>query len=240
MLVTGATGGMGEAISLALANAGARVIVGYNSSLEKAQLLCQRLHGEGHVVKKTPVLESGALSQLAVEIAGELGRLDILVNNAGTTRYVAHEDLDGLDDALIDQIFNTNWRGAFACVRAFRSLLAAQGDGLVINISSIAALTAYGSNVAYCASKAAMNNMTLSLARALAPAIRVIAVSPGLVDTEFVRGLDPSWRDQQVDNTPLKRLASPSEVANAVLAAAQTLTFSTGCIIPVDGGRPLV
>lgn len=239
-LITGATGGMGEAIAFALAQAGARVIVGYNSSREKAEALRDRLPGVGHAVKRVPVLDSGALNGLAEEIAKELGRLDILVNNAGTTRYVAHGDLDSLDDELIDQIFSTNWRGAFACVRAFRSLLAARGDGLVVNISSIAGVTANGSNVAYCASKAAMNNMTLSLARALAPAIRVVAVSPGLVDTEFVRGLDQGWRDQQVEKTPLKRLAATSEVANAVVALATTLTFSTGCILPVDGGRPLV
>ena len=167
------------------------------------------------------------------------GRCDILVNCAGTTRFVPHGALDALDDALFDQILATNVRGAFAAVRAFGPLLAAEARGLVVNISSIAAVTAVGSNVAYCASKAALDNMTKSLARALAPAVRVLSVSPGLADTEFVKSMDRTWRDEQAARTPLKRLALPSEVAAAVVAVATTLRFTTGAVIPVDGGRPL-
>lgn len=96
-----------------------------------------------------------------------------------------------------------------------------------------------GSNVIYCASKAAVDNMTKSLARALAPAIRVLSVSPGLADTEFVKSMDRTWRDEQANRTPLKRLARPEEVAAAVVFAAAYLTFTTGAVIPVDGGRPL-
>ena len=171
------------------------------------------------------------------------GRCDILVNCAGTTRFVPHADLAGLDDALIDQILATNVRGPIAAVRAFQGLLAAPRDdgrtGLVVNISSIAAVTAMGSNVAYCASKAALDNMTRSLGRALAPAVRVLSVSPGLSDTDFVKSLDVTWRNEQAERTPLKRLALPQEVGRAVLAAATHLTFSTGTVIAVDGGRPL-
>ena len=93
-----------------------------------------------------------------------------------------------------------------------------------------------GSNIIYCASKAALDNMTQSLARALAPAVRVIAVSPGLVDTEFVKSLDPHWRNEQAARTPLARLARPSEVAAAVLSAVRDLTFTTGCVL-ADHGR---
>ncbi len=96
-----------------------------------------------------------------------------------------------------------------------------------------------GSNIMYCASKAAVDNMTRSLARALAPAVRVISVSPGLVDTEFVKSLDPAWREEQAARTPLGRLAAPAEVAAAVVAAVRDLTFTTGCVLAVDGGRPL-
>ncbi|MNR52112.1 3-oxoacyl-[acyl-carrier-protein] reductase FabG [compost metagenome] len=96
-----------------------------------------------------------------------------------------------------------------------------------------------GSNVAYCASQAALDNMTKSLARALAPAIRVVSVSPGLADTDFVKQMDRSWRDEQAGRTPLRRLAEPQEVADAVVALASHLTFTTGAVIPVDGGRPL-
>jgi len=144
-----------------------------------------------------------------------------------------------LDDALIDEILATNVRGAFATVRALYPLMRRGGDALVVNISSIAAVTAMGSNVMYCASKAALDNMTKSLARALAPEIRVVSVSPGLVDTEFVRKMSQAWRDEQAARTPLKRLATPQEIARAVAAMATSLTFATGVIIPIDGGRPL-
>jgi len=163
----------------------------------------------------------------------------VLVNCAGITRYVPHNDLDALDDRLIDDIFRVNWRGPFAAVRAFRKLLGASGDGLVINISSIAGVTAMGSNVAYCASKAALDSMTKSLARALAPEIRVVSVSPGLVDTDFVKNLDKKWRDEQAARTPLKRLATADEIGAAALAVVAHLNYSTGCIIAIDGGRPL-
>jgi len=179
---------------------------------------------------------------LAQAIEERYRRCDVLVNCAGTTRFVAHADLDALDDALIDDILATNVRGSFAAVRAFLPLLrrsSRPGGGVVINISSIAARTAMGSNIMYCASKAALDSMTQSLARALAPDVRVISVSPGLVDTEFVKSLDPAWRDQQAARTPLGRLVAPEEVAAAVIAAVRDLTFTTGCVLSVDGGRPL-
>jgi len=238
-LVTGAAGGIGSAIAQALAEAGAKVIVGYNRSREKALTLCESLSGEGHAVKATPVLDSNKLTEVAKEIREEMGRLDILVNNAGMTRVVPHNDLDGLDDETIDAIFATNVRGAFACVRAFRSLLEDADNGLVVNISSIAGTTAVGSNVAYCASKAAMNSMTMSLARALAPKIRVVSVAPGWVLGEYAKKADAAYLQEQVERTPLGRIAEAGDVADAVLALATTLTFNTGCIIPVDGGRPV-
>ena len=157
----------------------------------------------------------------------------------GNARPVGHGDLEALDDELIDAIFRVNWRGAFACVRALKDLLAAGDGGLVVNISSIAAVTGIGSNVAYCASKAALNAMTLSLARALAPAIRVVSVSPGWVEGEYASRMDPAILEAQRQKTPLGRLAQAEDVAEAVLAVATSLRFSTGCIIPVDGGRPL-
>ena len=181
-------------------------------------------------------------ARLAVDIESRYGRCDVLVNCAGTTRFVAHDDLDGLDDALIDDVLATNVRGPFAMVRALaRQLKRSElpGGGVVVNISSIAAQTAMGSNVIYCASKAALDNLTKSLARALSPAIRVVSVSPGLVDTEFVKSMDPAWRDEQAQRTPLGRLAQPEEIALAVLAAVRELRFTTGCVLPVDGGRPL-
>src|SRR5579864_1511826 len=241
-VVTGGAGGIGKSICGALAREGLRVVVGYNRSAAGAQELVESLPGEGHAALSAPVTDSAALASLASMVGARYGRCDVLVNCAGTTRFVPHGDLEGLDDNLIDLILATNVRGVFAAVRALRPLLERSthpGGAVVVNISSIAAVTAMGSNVMYCASKAAVDNMTKSLARALAPRIRVVSVSPGLVNNDFVRSMDKRWLDEQVGRTPLKRLAAPEEVASAVIAAIKFLTFTTGSIIPVDGGRPL-
>jgi 3-oxoacyl-[acyl-carrier protein] reductase len=238
-VIIGGSGAIGSAICRHFASAGATCVVTYNNGAQAAKALVANLSGSGHWAAHIPVDDSTALNSLSTEVRSKHGRADVLVNCAGITRYVPHNDLDALDDKLIDDIFRVNWRGPFAAIRAFRPLLAAGGNGLVLNISSIAGVTAMGSNVAYCASKAALDSMTKSLARALAPAIRLISISPGLVDTDFVKGLDKKWRDEQAERTPLKRLATADEIGSAALAVVAHLNYSTGCIIAIDGGRPL-
>ena len=241
-VVTGGAGGIGTSICGALARDGMQVVVGYNRSADGARELVESLPGEGHAALSAPVTDSVALASMASTVNARYGRCDVLVNCAGTTRFVPHGDLEGLDDNLIDTILATNVRGVFAAVRALRPLLdrsTQPGGAVIVNISSLAAITAMGSNVMYCASKAAVDNMTKSLARALAPKIRVISVSPGLVETDFIKSMDQRWRDEQLERTPLKRLASPNEVAAAVVTAVKNLTFTTGAIIAIDGGRPL-
>ncbi len=238
-LVTGGSGGIGSAICRRLAAEGAQLVLTYRDGEERAQTVARTLDGEGHMVAQVAVDDSGALAGLASSVTARYGRLDLLVNNAGITRPVPHDDLDGLSDELIDQIFRVNWRGAFATVRAFRPLLQAGQGGTIINISSIAGQTGEGSNVAYCASKAALDSMTRSLARALAPQIRVVSVSPGWVLGEYASRMDPALLEGQRQRTPLKRLAEPEVVAEAVLAAVTLLSHTTGAILPVDGGRPL-
>jgi len=242
VVVTGGAGGLGTAICHALAGAGMRLVVVYRHSAAAAHALATTLPGGGHRALAASVTDSASLATLAANITGQGDHTDILVNCAGTTRFVPHADLDALDDALIDDILTTNIRGAIAAARALLPQLrnsSMPGGGVIINISSIAARTGMGSNIAYCASKAALDNLTLSLARALAPKVRVLSVAPGLVDTDFVRALDINWRSRQESSTPLGRLATPDEIGRAVLSCICDLTFSTGCIIPVDGGRPL-
>ena len=238
-LVTGGGGGIGSAISRRLAAAGARVVITYNSDRQKAEAVAASLDGQGHLVVAAPVDDSAAQAALSELIGERFGRLDILVNNAGVTRGVPHDDLDALDDELIDQIFRVNWRGAFATIRALKPHLMASDSAVVINISSIAGRTGVGSNVAYCASKAAMDSMTRSLARALAPKIRVLSVSPGWVHGELAKRMPPALIAEQEARTPLGRIAEAEDVAEAVFAVVANLRFSTGDIIPVDGGRPL-
>ncbi len=235
-VVTGGAGGIGTGICRCLAEAGGRVVLTGSRSETELQAAADALPGDGHMGAKVSVDDSAGLKKLAKKIEHEYGRLHLLVNNAGTTRQVPHHDLDGLDDELIDRIFRVNLRGPFACVRAFRPLLGAGEDGVVVNISSEAGATGQGSNVAYAASKAGLNAMTISLARALAPKIRVVAVAPGFVDTGFV-SRDPSFTGPAYAKAILKKPLLPEDIGKAVLAVTTTLDQTTGCVIPVDGGR---
>jgi 3-oxoacyl-[acyl-carrier protein] reductase len=238
-LVTGGSGGIGSAVCHRLAAAGAHVVV-IDIQKEKALELVESLPGENHMAVEVSITDSDALKLLAEKLADHYGNADLLVNNAGVTTPVAHDDLDGLTDEWIDRIFQINWRGSFACVRAFKELLQVGEGGTIVNISSIAGTTGIGSNVAYCASKAAIDSMTRSLGRALAPKIRVVSVAPGWVLGEYAKRFDPAYLQQQVDLTPVGRLATPEDVAETIWAIATTLTLMTGNIVPVDGGRPLL
>ena len=216
------------------------MVLTYRQSKEQTEAVASALAGDDHMVIHAPVDDGPALDRLAKAIEDRYGKLDILVNNAGITRQVDHDNLDDLDDELIDSIFRTNWRGAFACIRALKSLLSAGDGGTVINISSIAGRTGIGSNVAYCASKAAMDSMTRSLGRALAPAIRVVSVAPGWTEGPMARRMDPAMIQAQRERIPMGRLGRPEDTAKAVLAAAALLTYTSGSIIPVDGARPFI
>ena len=238
-MVTGATGGIGSAIARKLAADGFAVVAGYHTAAQRAEKLVADLPGSGHRTARISVLEPASLAELAGALRAGVGGLDVLVNCAGITRAVPHHDLDGLDDGLIDEIFAVNWRGPFAAVRALRPLLEAAETGVVVNISSVAGITGQGSNVAYCASKAALDSMTRSLGRALAPSIRVVSVSPGWVAGEYAERMPPEVLDAQRQATPLRRLGTAADVAAAVSAVVGDLPFTTGSIVAVDGGRPL-
>jgi len=238
-LVTGASRGIGAATAVLFAEAGARVIVTHRDSAEDAEAVVASMPGDGHRVIQASAADTAAIEAAAKSVAETEGRLDVLVNNAARTKVIPHADMDALTDDLFDAILQTNVRGTFATIRAFRHLLAEGDGGLVVNISSLAAIMGGGSNVAYCASKAAMNNMTVSLARALAPKIRVLSVSPGLVETQFTSQWDPNVKARYLERSPLGRLPTPEDIGRAVLAAATLLPMTTGAIIPVDGGRPL-
>lgn len=238
-VVTGGSGAIGRAISQHLSGAGLLVVVGYRTAKADAQEVVSSLIGDGHIAWPVSVTERDSLVSLSEMVSQDLGRLDVLVNCAGVTRPVPHDDLESLDDDLFDHILKVNVRGAFAAIRVMRPLLDQAGGGVVVNISSVSAVTGMGSNVAYCASKAALDSMTRSLGRALAPSIRVVSVSPGFVEGPFTRDLPAAFLDAQRGQTPLGRLAKGEDVARAVLAVVDGLTFSTGCVVSVDGGRPL-
>jgi 3-oxoacyl-[acyl-carrier protein] reductase len=241
-LVVGGAGGIGAATSRMLADAGAQVAITHLDRPELASAaadLIGTLSGSGHSAFPADVANTPSLVELRDAIQQRYGRLDILINAAGFTKPVPHTDLDALDDELIDRMFAVNWRGQFATIRTFAPLLKASGDGLVVSISSIAAFTGVGSSIAYCAAKAGIDVMTKALARALAPEIRVLVVAPGVVDTGFVPGRNVDFNDKVAASTPLKRIATPDDIAAAIVACATHLGFSTGTTIVVDGGRAL-
>ncbi len=242
VLVVGGAGSIGAVSARRFAELGARVAISHRDVPEEAASaakVVQSLPGEGHAALVADVSRTDTLKALRDEIEWRFARLDVLVNAAGFTKPVPHADLDALDDDLIDKMFAVNWRGQFATIRTFAPLLKASGDGLIVSISSIAGTNGIGSSIAYCAAKAGIDVMTKSLARVLAPQVRVLAVAPGVVDTGFVPGRGADFNEKTSAKTPLKRVATADDVAAAIVSCATHLTFSTGTTIVVDGGRSL-
>jgi 3-oxoacyl-[acyl-carrier protein] reductase len=242
VLIVGGAGGIGAATARMFAAQGAKVIITHRPGADKAAsaaALVKDFAGDGHAALPADVADTATLIALRDDITSRYGRLDVLVNTAGFTKAIPHGDLDALDDEFIDKMFQVNWRGQFAAIRTFAPLLKASGAGLIVSVSSISGVSGSGSSVVYCATKAGIDVMTKSLARALAPQIRVLAVSPGAVDTDFVPGRGAEFREKAAATTPLKRVAYVDDVAAAIVACASHLGFSTGNIIVVDGGRGL-
>jgi 3-oxoacyl-[acyl-carrier protein] reductase len=238
-VVTGGSSGIGDASARLFAASGAQVVVGYNKGLDRANALIAELPGGGHRPMRLPLEDTAQIREAAAAVADAYGRADILVNSAGFTRMVPHHDLEALDDDLIDAVLTANVRGPFATIRAFAPLLRRTGDAVIVNISSGAGEHGTGSSIIYGASKAALNTMSLALARVLAPEIRVVVVSPGLVHTGFVPGRTEEMMAKAAAATPLKRAIEAHDVALAVLASVTHLTHTTGSIITVDAGRHL-
>jgi 3-oxoacyl-[acyl-carrier protein] reductase len=238
-VVTGGSNGIGAATIRRLAAKGATCVVGYNEGLDRARALIAELPGSGHLALRTPMEDSAALRAAAAEVQARLGRCDVLVNSAATTRAVPHADLEALDDALIDRVLVANVRGPFATIRAFAPMLKASGDGVIINLSSLAAMTGTGSSIIYGASKAALDTMGMALARVLGPEVRVLSISPSAVLTDFVPGRSREAVERLAASSPLQRLTEADDVALAILGAITHFRLTTGSAILVDGGKHL-
>lgn len=239
VLVTGGSSGIGAAAAQALAGEGATVIVGYHHGKDRADSLCERLPGQGHASAHVPLEDEARHGELARWIEAGWGRLDVLVNSAGYTRKVAHDDLQTMTPALFNEVLLANAGGPYSITRALMPLLRASGDAVVVNVSSVSAFTGLGSNIAYCAAKAALDTLTRSLARAFGPQVRFLAVSPAAVDTDFVAGRSREELMAKAARTPLGRAVTPEDVARAVLACVTHLRTSTGARIVIDGGHTL-
>ncbi len=239
-VIAGGTGAIGIATARRLAALGARCVLLHSGrDADSADALAASLPGDGHFALAAPVTDSAALRAAAAAVAERCGAVHLLVNSAGHTRAIAPADLEALDDETIDDMLQVNFRGVLATIRAFLPVLKASGDALIVNISSIAAFTGTGSNLAYVAAKAGVDVVGDALARALAPSIRVLSVSPGVVDTGFVPGRGADFNAKAAASIPLRRVGTADDVAAAVQACATTLRYATGTRIVVDGGRHL-
>lgn len=235
-LVTGGGTGIGRAISLLLAREGAKVAVNYSKSQKEAEATCEAIEAAGGTAMAVQgnVAEEASVRAVLDRVTGAWGRLDVLVNNAGWSTRIPHKRLDLLTDEVWDRTLNTNLRGAFYCVRQAVPLLEKNDGASIINIASVAGLKGQGSSMVYAASKGAMITMTKSLARALAPGIRVNAVCPGFVRTHFAGWTEDAFSAAE-KITPLQRLATAEDIAEAALLCA-ICKGMTGEAIVVDGG----
>ena len=238
-VVTGGSNGIGAASVRALAAAGARVAILYRSGEDRARALLGALPGTGHAVLAVDITDPASVRRMADQVRATYGRVDVLVNAAGETRPIPHADLETLDESLFDRILIANARGPYSVIRALLPLLRAGAQAVVVNISSVAALNGAGSNVAYGAAKAALETMSMSLARVLGPEVRVMCVAPGPVATDFVAGRGRDALEKLAAATPLRRVVEAEDVAQAVMACVVHLPASTGSRIIVDGGRML-
>ena len=252
VIVTGSASGLGAATAAILARQGARIVVNYASSQKEAEQTADACRSAGGdvVVVQGDVAKDDDCKRI-VAAAAPWGRLDALINNAGTTKHMAHDNLDGLSAEDFQRLYAVNTIGPFQMVRAARALLeaGAKASGraaAVVNVSSIAGISGIGSSIAYAASKGALNTMTLSLARALSPLIRVNAVCPGYIDTPWFtkgRGVEGAKqvRDMVVAKVPLKLASTAEDVAELVcfLATSKSSTM-TGEMVRVDAGLHLV
>jgi NAD(P)-dependent dehydrogenase (short-subunit alcohol dehydrogenase family) len=248
ILVTGGGTGLGAAIAIGAAKRGAKaLLLNYSKSRKEAEATAKAVQAAGAEAQlvQGDVSEDADCRKIAAA-AAPYGKLDVQVNNAGTTKHVPkHADLDGLSKEDFLRIYAINTVAPFQMIRACRSLLEASGSGSVLMTSSIAGVTGGGSSVAYAASKGALNTMTLSLARALAPKIRVNAICPGFMDTRwFSDGYDKETAQRLRDNikntTPLQVVSTAEDVADAALFlisdAARRITGET---LLVDAGQHL-
>lgn len=248
-VITGASTGLGRAIAVEVASRGARaVVINYASSAEEAEETGRLAKAEGAepVLVKADVGDDDGCKKIAAA-AQAYGRIDALFNNAGITKFAQnHADLDAVEADDFLRLYRVNVVGAFQMVRAARALMEAAPNGAaVVNTSSVAGVTGLGSSVPYAASKGALTTMTLSLARALAPKIRVNAVCPGFIDTPwFEKSMTPEslerFRQGVAAAMPLKVASKAEDVAGAaVFFASPAARHITGETLMIDAGLHL-
>jgi ketoreductase RED2 len=234
-LVTGSSSGIGAAIATALAERGVSIVVNSSSSVAAGERIAAALPDAAYV--QADISEPAEAARLVATAVERYGRLDILVNNAGTTEVIPHDDLDACTNEIWERIFRVNVFGTWNVITAAAPHLRAAGDGVIVNITSVAGVRPTGSSIPYAASKAALNHLTLLLANVLGPEIRVNALAPGLIDTPWTADWDV-MREAVRGMAPLRRSGTPEDVADACVGLV-TARYVTGQVLLVDGGVAL-
>lgn len=242
-IVTGAGTGTGAACAVQLAKKESRVVVNYSRSEQEARGVVEQCVAAGSdaLLAKGDVSNDQDCRALAQAALDKWGRIDALINNAGITKFASATDLEALDAEDFQRIYAVNVIGAYQMTRACVPAMKKQGAASVVNISSLSGVRGVGSSTAYVASKGALNAMTLALARALAPEIRVNAVCPGLIDTRWHSArFNPEdyekFKAGYENSVPLAKAASPDDVADVALWLLEGAALVTGETILVDGG----
>ena len=250
VLITRASSGVDAALAVKLAKMGARVVVNYSRSAEAAEAVVSQVEAMGGqaAAMQADVSEEADCKILVAATLERFGQLDVLVNNAGTTTFVPHDQLDALTEKIWLRTLRVNLVGAFMMSREAAPHIEAAGGGEIIMTSSIASMTANGSSIAYCASKAGMNSLTRTLAKTLGKKkIRVNAVLPGLIDGDWAfntwgggdaeqyEGLKKMFSDQ----TPLGHVVTPEDVADTILSLITGSDYVTGQLVTLDSGFTL-
>lgn len=244
-IVTGSAVGVGRATALDLARRGANVVINYSRSEEDATEAFGLVEGTGAkaLLVRADVSKDDEVRGLVQETVKTFGGVDVLVNNAATTVFVNFADLEGLAEEDWDRLLAVNLKGPFFCSRAVAPIMREAGDGAIVNVASIAGVRAVGSSIAYAASKAGLINMTIALARVLAPEIRVNCVAPGFIDTRWLKqGLGEFYepaKQRTSQQTPLGRVATPEDVAQVILGFIENADFVTGQTTIIDGGSSI-
>jgi 3-oxoacyl-[acyl-carrier protein] reductase len=241
-IVTGGGTGVGRATALDLAQRGCSVAINYSRSAAEAEetAAAVRKHGARAFAFQADVADDAACRALVDATVRELGRVDVLVQSAGVTAFIPHANLDAVTSDDWQRILGVNLIGAFQMARAVRAPMDAAGAGMIVNVSSVAGIAGVGSSIPYCASKAGMNNLTVTLARALAPKIRVVAVAPGFITGRWLEGglggaYEPIKKAMEA-KSPLGRVCDPGDVSDAIVALITGSDLVTGIVVPVEGG----
>lgn len=244
-IVTGGGTGVGRATALDLARRGCHVVVNYSRSVDAAEETAAEAAALGvrAVPCRADVADDADCRALVETAVRELGALHVLVNNAGTTVFVPHAELDRIGDGDWERLIGVNLKGPFQCARAARGPIDEAGGGEIVNVSSVAGILGMGSSIPYCCSKAGLNNLTLTLARVLAPKIRVNAVAPGFIEGEWLRqGLGPAYdaiKSAIAERSALGRVCRAQDVSDAILSLITGSDLVTGQVLACDGGMLL-